>query len=354
MRILHVVSSLNMGGAEQFVVNLTFAMKSCSAAEVAVFSFGNENEPLSLKCSQLDVRVLFAKSSRLSQFYQIKRLLKDFDVVHIHSSYALMRWLLAVIVTPSRRAQLFYTRHNNQIHGTLKWQAIYSVAAQLLSGIVFISKLNQQEFLAAYPRFSNKQRLIPNGIPGIAVSRVEKPSLELHLGSVGRFVPLKAQHLLLDALALLSVEQRRRIVVHFYGEGPLQEAVERHAQNQIGAQVFFHGVVQDKVTIYQSIDLLIVTSETEGLSLVILEAMAAGIPVVASRVGGNPELVVDGVTGSLYNYADITHLAAIIAEALDDQQRLKKYGEAGKALFHQQFTMQICVDSHLGYYQSRV
>lgn len=351
MKILHVVSSLNMGGAEQFVVDLASAMNGKPSIQASVFSFGDPGQSLSDSCAQGGINVVYAEKSYWRQFIQLRQLTKAFDVIHIHSSHAIMRWLLAVVSVRTGQVKIYYTRHNNLVQHSLKWRLCYSFAAKVLSGAVFISRLNQEEFLATYPAFRGKQRLIPNGVPDIELTTTSSLSSKLHIGCVGRFVPLKAQHLIIEAIALLEPDVQKQIVMHFFGDGPLLPYVQQKAQQLANLNTFFHGVINDKRLIYGGVHLLVVSSETEGLSLVILEAMSAGIPVIATRVGGNPELVIDGTTGWLYEFADTKHLAQLIRAVVEDRSPIQLFGEAGKSIFKERFTMNACASAYLDYYQ---
>ena len=106
--------------------------------------------------------------------------------------------------------------------------------------------------------------------------------------SVGRLVPLKGQQFLLEAIAALPETERQRISVQIFGDGPDRERLEAIAGNTLkDIPVVFHGNVMDREEIYRQIDVLAVTSRTEGLSLAIMEAMARQIPVIATAVGGN-------------------------------------------------------------------
>ena len=97
-------------------------------------------------------------------------------------------------------------------------------------------------------------------------------------------------------------------------------------------------------------DLFVLPSLGEGISNTILEAMATGLPVVATRVGGNPELVDDGVTGALVPVSDPAAMARAIAAYVQDRERTREHGAAGRAKVARSFTWERCVEEYLGVY----
>lgn len=161
----------------------------------------------------------------------------------------------------------------------------------------------------------------------------------LHLACVGRLSPEKGQALLLEALSLLTAKGLRVQVV-FFGEGPLRQALqERCAQLNLGAQVRFAGLRRDLHHWLPCFDLFALPSAWEGLSMALLEAMAAGLPVVATGVGGSPEVVVDGVTGLLVPPGDAAALANALTRLAQDPDLRHEMGAAGKQRVEAQFSL---------------
>jgi len=145
---------------------------------------------------------------------------------------------------------------------------------------------------------------------------------------------------------------KSQVNLSFYGTGPLLEKNQALAKAKIPTvEVNFKGFVTDRNEIYQNTDILIVTSETEGLSLAVLEALASGTPVIASNVGGNPELVRNGDNGLLYEYADYTALATCIMQLLEDKALYQTYSKESIKLYQENFSMAQCAQQYLLSYQ---
>ena len=119
--------------------------------------------------------------------------------------------------------------------------------------------------------------------------------------------------------------------LYVVGDGPLRSQLEREARDlAIDARVCFAGIDSEVSPWLSSTDVFVLPSRSEGMGRVLQEAMASGVAVVASRVGGIPELVQDGVTGLLVDPDDPTALAQAIGALLDDDARRRQLADAGR------------------------
>jgi glycosyltransferase involved in cell wall biosynthesis len=338
-----VVSSLNVGGAERFVIDLACEQKNALNCDVSILSMGIEGEPL-----EQEIRSFAIGLFRQSSIFKIRQLLHNFDIVHIHSSHCLLRVLLASI---NKKIKIIYTRHNEVVHRGTKWRMVYSLANLMLHKMVFVAEKAKQNYLTLYPEYRNKAQTILNGVLPLNVDRV-KIAGKISLGHVGRFVPLKSQHLLIQAIAILPSKLRKNISLVFYGTGELLAENKALAASTIpDVEVKFAGFETNRNIIYQSFDALVVTSETEGLSLAILEAFASAKPVIASNVGGNPELVKHAKNGFLYEYGAISQLAECIEKLVFDEGDYDRLSKDALRTYENGFSMETCAAHHLQAYQ---
>jgi len=342
VRILHVVSSLNVGGAERFVIDLATQQKNELEMTVGVLSMGKEKEPLESEVLSSKIRLHLS-----ADIFKINAMLNDYDVVHIHSSYCLLRVLMAAFFKPIK---IVYTRHNEKVHQGLKWRIIYFLANIRLNKMIFVAEKAKQNYLAKYPNYHKKALTILNGVLPIIKTPIKSKTFKL--GHVGRFVPLKSQHVLIEAVSYLPADVQPNVEISFYGTGELMAYNQALAKKLIpNTLVNFHGFETNRNTIFQSFDALIVTSETEGLSLAILEAFASSTPVIASNVGGNPELVVDKKNGFLYEYADSKALAKCIEALFINQELYQAFSKMSHQRYIKEFSMEICARNHLSSYE---
>jgi glycosyltransferase involved in cell wall biosynthesis len=180
--------------------------------------------------------------------------------------------------------------------------------------------------------------VLPNVTGGLdveAAPRAEEAAAPGYLLFVGRLRIRKGVEVLLEALALLGQQRRERpeAVLLIAGDGEHRPALERRAGELGlgGAARFLGRCGAPRVRgLLAGATALVVPSTYEGMPLVVLEAMEAGLPVVASAVSGIPEVVVDGETGWLVPPEDPERLAAALAEALDRPEEARRRGEAGR------------------------
>jgi glycosyltransferase involved in cell wall biosynthesis len=156
------------------------------------------------------------------------------------------------------------------------------------------------------------------------------------------------------------IEASKKVITKFpnvqfvlVGDGPLRKQFENMAE-ELGVKQNLHflGKKHGIPHILSSLDISVLCSTSEGFSNVILESMAAGKPVVASNVGGSPEMVIDGQTGYLVPSADSDALAKAIMKLLNDPIKAKDMGVWGKRMVEEKFSIEKMVKSYEGIYQS--
>ncbi len=157
------------------------------------------------------------------------------------------------------------------------------------------------------------------------------------LGSFGRLSPEKGHHILLDAMARLVADIPVRLLL--VGDGPERKNLEQQAESLgIASRVIFAGQQDNMRDWYEAIDLFVLPSLSEGLPFVVLEAMALGKPVVASRVGALPKVIDEGVNGWLLPPDDAGMLATSIASLLKDRNRLQTAGAHAREMLYPRFS----------------
>jgi L-malate glycosyltransferase len=217
-----------------------------------------------------------------------------------------------------------------------------------------------------------RQMLVADGVPaertvtvheGIDVDHVAAaPPVNVHeafwlphqapvVGNVAALVPHKGQRYLVDAahLVVQQVPDARFIVL---GEGELREHLEKQVhEHHLEKHVLLPGFRTDVLGCIKGFDLFVMSSVTEGLGTSLLDAMACGRPIVATRAGGIPEIVEDGVNGALVPPRDAASLAAAIVRALKDEGWRRRTGEAGLARVRERFTVDRMVSETAAVYR---
>ncbi|QEG28141.1 Alpha-D-kanosaminyltransferase [Gemmata obscuriglobus] len=172
------------------------------------------------------------------------------------------------------------------------------------------------------------------------------PVSQVVLGA-GRFSPEKGFGVLVEAAHAICREHPNAGVVLF-GEGPLRGELERRiAELDLTGRVALPGFRTDLDALIGGADVVVLPSFTEGLPNVALEASAAGVPVVATAVGGTPEAIADTVNGFLVPPGDPGAIAAKVGELLRDRSLRSRFGDAGRARMRDLFTFQAQADAYL-------
>ena len=182
--------------------------------------------------------------------------------------------------------------------------------------------------------------VIPNwvALPGVPRELTEQETYTV--GALGRLVPNKGFEDLIEALALCR-DRGNTVRCLVAGDGPLRGDLEAlAARREVQSEVEFVGPVPpDRVDDFLArLDVLVMPSLSEGMPMAVLQAMASGLPVVGTAVGGTAELVRPGTSGLLVPPGDSAALADALAELAGDPERRRRMGEAGRAIVESQFT----------------
>jgi glycosyltransferase involved in cell wall biosynthesis len=170
------------------------------------------------------------------------------------------------------------------------------------------------------------------------------------VGIVARLVPIKNHRLFLQAAKLVAeaVPEARFLVV---GDGELREELEAYARDLgLDGSVLFTGWRRDLPRVYADLDVVVLTSINEGTPVSLIEAMAAGVPVVATAVGGVPDVVAGGETGYLVEAGDAEGLAEAIIKLLRHPQKASEMGIAGREAVYPRFAAQTLIANVEGLY----
>jgi glycosyltransferase involved in cell wall biosynthesis len=224
--------------------------------------------------------------------------------------------------------------------------------ARLADTFIAVSEQGRRSMIEVERIPAERVVVIANGIPEMAAGDGARIRDELGIppgaplvGSVGHLRAEKAYEVLIEAAGELRSE-RPQLRVLIVGEGPERDTLERlSATLGLGETVTLAGARDDIPDLLAALDLAVCCSDFEGGPLSVMEYMAAGLPVVATRVGGLPELVRDGETGVLVPARDPRALSRALAELLDDPVRRLELGTAGRELVLSEYGIDAWVES---------
>ncbi|TNC50552.1 glycosyltransferase family 4 protein [Rubellimicrobium rubrum] len=253
-------------------------------------------------------------------------------VVHLHNHYATASCAVARLAAPLAGITWSFTVHGpDDLAAPIHWRLDDKVREA--SFVVCISSYaRSQVMLHVPPDQWNKLHIVHCGVEPARYGR-ERTSKPDHLLFVGRLVAQKGLPILLEALARARAE-RPSISLTIVGDGRDRPELEKQAESLgLHEAVRFVGYKnQDEVAqLLSESTALVLPSFAEGVPVVLMEAMATGLPVVATRINGVPELVEDGVAGRLVPPSDEQALANAMIEITEDADRIKLMGQAGRS-----------------------
>ena len=347
-KIVHVVSSLNVGGAERFVLDLC-KLQQKDGCNVAILSTGSKDDTLLADSETSQIETLTLSKIPILRTIQGYFFVRDCDVLHLHSPHTIK--ILLPFFRMLKACAIIYTRHGARSLQASHWKTLHIKMRKFVKGVSFVSNEGKDIFLQTHHWQGVPIQVIDNGVDLSAVNvRVTRSSnKKLKIGSVGRMVALKSQITLLTSLASLERHHQQEFEVHFFGSGDCQASLQQYHQEHIpDINVVFHGMVSDRGMIYNEFDILCVTSETEGLSLAIIEAMAYERAVIATNVGGNPKLVEHDATGWLFEYQDDIVLSEHLIRLLEHPEDVATAGKKGREKVEKEFSLKTTAEK---YYQ---
>ncbi|HEY0178231.1 MAG TPA: glycosyltransferase [Dokdonella sp.] len=340
-RVLVVSDEMEVGGSQRQIAHLLPALDRVRwDAELAYF---RERSFLVDRLAAAGIAVHeIPKRGRLDAAFvrRLAALLRRgrYDVVHCFSLTAEI-WVRALLPLAPRTAFVASVRGLSLGYSGLQWRLKRWIVRRA-DAIVANARAGAAHAAARTGEPVARFTLVPNGVdvpaPLAAAARADaRAALEVPPGRtialfVGRFVAAKNLPLLLDALAALPPERRAYLLLA--GDGPLAAELRARAQ-ALGLErdLRFLGERADARTLMSLADFLVLPSREEGLSNVLLEAMAAGCAPLASDAGGNPEAVADGRTGLLFPSGDRDALAAALARLAGDANLRARLGAAARA-----------------------
>lgn len=337
LHVAHILHNLGPGGAQELLV--TLAANAASAdLEISVVSLTSAHGlEHSRRLNELGVRVVSLGLTSLRDVRGPHRLVHMIgrlqpDVLHTHGKHA---DLLAAMTAPLARVPRVSTLHLVEEASSAGDRAVFRMLAlgRRLGGghTVMVSQYQRDRYVAANPRAAASTSVLYNGVPAPPPGEAgDQPHVDdrPHVLALGLLRPDRGHRTLIDAAVQLSP----RVVVDVAGDGPLRdELVARARENKgHGAEVRFLGYRRDFTALLRRADLLVHPSVTDALPTAVIHALAHGVPVVASSVGGIPEIVSPDV-GVLVPPGNSRVLAARVTELLSDDARLAEMGAAGRA-----------------------
>lgn len=377
MRVLHIITRLDPGGSSTNTIE-TVARLDPGRFEVFLISGRTKDEDGSIEASLKNRNIPYAFYNDLQReinlwkdikaFFQLYRFMNlgHFDIVHTHSSKAgfLGRWaargagVQVIIHTP--HGHIFYGYFSKLLTSIFIW--IERLTARITDKIITLTDRGKEEHLVFKIGRDDQYVTIYSGID--ISPKVSHQELKAHLkkqwvlnnrdfifGSVGRLDPIKGTSFLIDAMALV-VKENPRAQLLLVGDGSQREKLQKQcAALGLQGHVKFTGFQKDPAPFIEIMDVFVLASLNEGMGRVILEAMVYAKPVIATRVGGIPELIEDGKSGLLVDPQDDAALGAAMIRLAKDRPLRERMAREAKVKAGDKFDIERMVKDIENLYQ---
>jgi glycosyltransferase involved in cell wall biosynthesis len=330
LRVAHVTLGLNIGGQERLLVEMA-RHRDQTRFDWTVIVLGGRG-PLADALEADGVRVVPLEQPagfRFGLWRQLARMFRaeHYNVVHTHDDRPLIYGLPAAwwAGVPGR----IHTHHHGRLASISGRQGfLIRQASHCAEHFVCVSH-DSARFMIEQGVAQKRVRTIHNGID-LTRFAFQGPAADGPVVTVARLSPEKdVANLLRAAQRVLAQFPSARFEIA--GDGPCRAELTQLAHElRLNENVIFHGEVRDIPALLARAQLFVLPSQTEGISLTLLEAQARGLPVVATQVGGTPEVVEPGTTGLLVPARDPEALAQAIAVLLADPERGRQMGRAGR------------------------
>ena len=367
-KVLHIITRFDKGGSAQntYLTLLGLKERNFQSYFVTGLSLESEMKYAEIKAQEKDIQrleqvgiefILCPPLVRrtniikdLSAFLDIWRIIKKIspEIVHTHSSKAGLLGRLAAKL--ARIPIVVHTPHGHVFFGyfgPLKTK-IFIILERLVSRIthriIALTNKEKEDYIKFRIANEDKFDVIYSGIELDKFKELSEdkkqnfvkelgiPEKSLIIGTVGRLVPVKGHEFLIKAAKYIISKYPEAFFV-FTGDGPLEHNLKRQARELgINNNIIFLGWRSDAAKIISVYDIFSLPSLNEGMGRVLAEAMSLGKPIVASNVGGIPDLVTHGKNGFLVPARNPEKLAKYIQILIEDKEKKEKMGQAGKEM----------------------
>lgn len=361
IRILHIISSLNIGGTERQCVELVKRIDK-NRFDVTLLTF-NKDGPL--YNDVIDAKIPLAEIRIPGSFYRPKSLLQILRIAlfiwkggfHIVQTYGISDNIPGILAAKIARIPIIIggKRELNEIWPRRK------VAAEMIllkrCNKVVANAQKVRDYLALDEKIpGEKIEIIYNGIdlqkyvnfPEMGYA--SRPDI---VGMIGNFRPQKDQKTFLNAAAEV-LKQKPGVRFALVGSGRFEEGMKNYAKElRLQDKVIFYGrkTGQELLDIFKSFTITVLSSTNEGFPNVVMESMALGIPVIANPSGGVPELIVDGVTGYFFPFKRHDVLAEKILYLFNNKAKAEEIGKSSRVSVKDRFDFRLMTSQFENLYE---
>ena len=371
--IVHIIHRLSVGGLENGLINIVNHSEFNNFKHVIICLKDATQYKNKIINKNLVIYCMKKKDGHdFLMFYRLYLLLKELhpDIVHTRNLATLECQLPAILAGVKHR---IHGEHGWDVYDpngqSLKYQIIRRLFSPLIHFYIPLSLQLKQYLINKIGIPSAKIKLIPNGVncnifkPGINKPTIYDYQLSSYsdlitIGTIGRMHGVKDQITLVKAfLLIIKLRPHLKSILRLVmiGDGPLRnEAIALLSSAGLENLAWLPGERNDIPDILRIFDIFVLPSTSEGLSNAILEAMATKLPVIATKVGGNIELIIDNKTGRLIEPSNPEMLADTILQYIDFPQKMKEHGTNGLFRVISEYSLDRMINQYYSLYNELI
>jgi len=372
MKVMHILGNFGPGGAEMGVVRLIKSFRNDDIIH-SVCSIGSDTLLKELLPKGTNLYSLGIDGRSYRAFIPLFRLLKacKIDLAHVNNLAPWFDVALASKLAGCKCIETFHGVEESLSEFPLHRRIISKTAYLITSSITAVAESARDLLVHLIGIKGHKIKVLPNGVDTELFSPIcsqeEKKRLRINLnfpengfliGCVAALRPVKDHKGLLEAFASVisnkpSVNTSKGIYLILVGDGQLASELKMLSR-QLGVEdrIIFMARRNDVDKILQALDVFVLNSRTEGMSYAVLEAMSSGLPIIATNVGANTELIGHGVEGYLYHPGDLKSLAEYMTKLIGDRAQLLKMGIAARQNIVEFYSINKMVSSYKDLYEA--
>jgi glycosyltransferase involved in cell wall biosynthesis len=368
---VRIIARLNVGGPAIQAITLTQRLSERGYSTVLVRGVEEPDEgnmdDLAASLGVRPVRIRWMRRNPswrdLPALFSLVRIIRQErpDIVHTHAAKGGTLGRVAALIAfplPRKRPIMIHTYHGHSLSGYFSdriaavYRSIERTLGRFTDCLVAVSEEVRDELVAMGVAPSSKFEVVALGFDlapfqaDDATRKRERERVREELGIppdalvvtlIARLVPIKRVDRFLQVATRLAAHDRRFVIV---GDGELRESLSTSSDaRRLGDRLIWAGFRNDMPAVCFASDVLVQTSDNEGTPVALIEAQAAGLPVVSTRVGGTPSVVIDGRTGWLTNPTDIDEFANRVESLLEDPGMRLEMGAYGQGTASHRFAL---------------
>jgi len=359
IKVLEIIDSLGSGGAESLLKNFVLEAKKNNIFNIEIATlysnaiFKEEIKNAGIPVWDLNLKYKYDLKGILKIITLIKK--KKYSIVHVHLFPAN---IFAAVASLFLSEDIVWIFSEHSIYNRRRSFKIFKILDSFTYSrylkIICVSKQVQCALVKWLPSLKDKTIIIPNAVP--VPKFLSSNSLKIYdILFVGRLTQAKGVDILLKAVKILKNKHSKYLKIAIAGDGPLKENLNNMAvELGVDGEVEFLGVRKDIEELMISSKIFVLTSRWEGLPMVILEAMSRGMSIIATRVGGIPEIIENGKEGILISPEDPETLAQAINDLLENEELQEKLSQAAYRKVRENYSIEAYSANMLNFYGSLV